>query len=137
MSEKGHTFCTCLNCMDGRTQRPAAEFAKKTFGAEYVDTITEAGIDALLGDEGKEVDENTLNSLRNKLKISLDSHKSRGIIVVGHEDCAGNPVSSEVHERHIKKAVEKVRELIAPRKSEVIGIYVNLQPEPLVSEISK
>jgi len=37
------SFCTAINCMDGRTQLPVNEFMRRKLGVAYVDTITEAG----------------------------------------------------------------------------------------------
>jgi hypothetical protein len=36
------SFCTAINCMDGRVQLPTITFLKKHFGIEHVDCITEA-----------------------------------------------------------------------------------------------
>ena len=37
------SFCTAINCMDGRTQQPVIEFLKDKFEVLYVDSITEPG----------------------------------------------------------------------------------------------
>ena len=38
----------CLNCMDGRAQLPVIEWVKKNCDVEFVDMITEAGMDGFL-----------------------------------------------------------------------------------------
>ena len=45
------SFCTAINCMDGRTQLPVIEFLKDKFGVEFVDTITEPGPVRILADQ--------------------------------------------------------------------------------------
>ena len=37
------SFCTVINCMDGRVQLPVNEYLRRELSVEYVDTITEAG----------------------------------------------------------------------------------------------
>ena len=37
------SFCTVVNCMDGRTQSPVNDHLRNRNQVEYVDTITEAG----------------------------------------------------------------------------------------------
>jgi len=44
-------FATCLNCMDGRVQLPVIHWIKENYGVDYVDMITEAGMDGALASE--------------------------------------------------------------------------------------
>ncbi len=67
---------------------------------------------------------NGVDYLKQKIKISIDKHGSRLIAIVGHHDCAGNPVSPEKHWAHIRKAVEIVKTWNLP-SVEVIGLWVN------------
>lgn len=41
-------FGTALNCIDGRTQIPIINWMKENFGLDYVDLITEPGMDKVL-----------------------------------------------------------------------------------------
>ena len=68
------------------------------------------------------LDQYLVESLKNKIKISLEKHKSKNIVVSGHEDCAGNPVSESVHKKDILKTAELIR-LMFPKIS-VIPVYV-------------
>ena len=133
MSNHGGIFFTYLGCMDGRTKEPAVGFGRKKFNAMFADTITEAGLDKLLANvkEGSEV----YNSIKNKIRISLDKHGSRGIIIEGHEDCAGNPVDKKQHFKDIRASVEKVRIMFPDRDINVCGIYVKLNPEIIVERV--
>lgn len=131
--------------MDGRVQRPIADFGRKKFGAEFADTITEAGLVGLLarlqlpasphaeqseaareqsdGGQANNPSQTLLNSIKNKLAISIELHHSKGILVHGHQDCAGNPVSLEKHTEDVKKSVEIIKGLIE-NKVPVIGLFV-------------
>ena len=37
------TFCTAVNCMDGRAQRPVIDYLSESFCVEHVDVVIEAG----------------------------------------------------------------------------------------------
>ena len=96
-------FATSVTCMDGRIQIPLANWIKENHSVDYVDTITEPGID-------KKVAENLdLESIKAKVGISINAHGSGLIVVSGHFDCAGNPVSDDEHITHIKKGVETIK----------------------------
>lgn len=124
MSQAGETFFTVVGCMDGRVQEVMAVFGQEKFHAVYPDTITEAGIVGLISNPpAGGPSQEFLDSLKSKLLISVDKHHSRGILVDGHQECAGNPVSDAQHKEDIKKSVEFVRELIEDRVP-VVGIFV-------------
>ena len=121
MSQGDETFFTTVGCMDGRSQEPVCFFGRKKFGAVYPDTITEAGLVGLLS--RNDVDERLLESLRKKLLISLEKHHSKGVVISGHQECAGNPVDDERQKEDIRKSVQVIKSLInslAP----VIGVFV-------------
>jgi carbonic anhydrase len=89
MSSESARFGTAINCMDGRTQIPVIEWMRKRYRVSYVDMITEPGVDAVLAEND---DTRTIESIKRKVRISTEKHGSRLIAVVGHYDCAGNPV---------------------------------------------
>jgi hypothetical protein len=100
------TFATAINCMDGRTQLPVIQYMKETYGVDYVDTITEPGPDAILGDKQNST---LVESIRKRLEISVLKHGSKNVAIVAHHDCAGNPVAPEVHLEQVERAVDLVR----------------------------
>ena len=114
------SFCTAINCMDGRVQIPVIEFLQSRFGTEYVDVITEPGPNRILAEQG---DSPQALSILARIDISVKKHGSHGIAVVGHHDCAGNPSEQETQERQIRVAVETLRSRY--RNAEVIGVWVN------------
>jgi len=112
-------FGTAINCMDGRVQEPILMWFKIRNGIDFTDTITEAGpVKALAEGDGP-----TVESIKNRLSISVNKHHSQLIAVVGHHDCAGNPVSKEIQLGQIEKAVEKVRSWWPGIR--VVGLWVN------------
>ena len=110
-------FGTALNCMDGRIQLPIFHWLQDNFGINYVDTITEPGIDKLFFNSLK------VHELKFKVLISVNMHKSNVVLVSAHHDCAGNPVSKSEHVNQIKKAVAVIKSWNLPVT--VIGVWVN------------
>lgn len=105
------TFFTTVGCIDGRVQNILVKFGKEKFDARYPDTITEAGLVGLLSRE--HIDQHLLDSLTFKIvDVSLGRHHSKGIVVHGHEDCAGNPVDDEYHKKDIVKAAKVVQSMV-------------------------
>ncbi len=90
--------------MDGRVQIPVNEWMREYLDVDYVDTITGPGVDLILskGQFGE------VNSIRERVMISIEAHGSGTVAVVGHYDCAGNPVSKEEHIKHINDSVDKI-----------------------------
>lgn len=121
MSKTGEAFFTSIGCMDGRVQEPIMRFGQKKFNAKYPDTITEAGLVGQLPKE--EENSNLLQSIRRKVFISLEHHHSEGIVVHGHQDCAGNPVADEIHLQDVLKTTKIIRSF-APPGTEVIPVFV-------------
>jgi len=119
MSSHGR-FATAINCMDGRVQVPANEWIKKKFRVDYVDTITEPGPNKILA-ENK--DSAAVDSIKRRVAISVNKHGSKYIAVLGHHDCAGNPVDKESQLVHIKSAVKAVNSWGFP--VETIGLWVD------------
>ena len=112
------TFATAINCMDGRTQEPIISWAKKTFEVDYVDAITEPGPDKILA-EGPDT---LVESIKNRVMISVNKHGSQNVIVVSHHDCAGNPVSKEEHLDQLKKSVDVISSWELGVK--IIGVWI-------------
>lgn len=126
MTEKPK-FAICLNCMDGRVQIPVINWIKDNCGVDYVDIITEMGMDGYLYDWN-----NPVNWILRKIGISVIKHDSGKLFIVGHHDCGGNPVDEVTHRKHIAGAVERMRKLLV--RVEVRGLWVS--PGWQVEEVS-
>ena len=112
-------FVTAITCMDGRVQRPVSDWMLKTFDADYVDTITEAGPDGLLA--GNYL--GPISAIRRRVEVSVKAHGSKVVAVVAHHDCAGNPVSRDHHLAHLQQAAATVRSWRLPVR--IVTLWVN------------
>ena len=133
MSQVGESFFTTIGCMDGRVQRPVSEYGRQKFGAQFADTITEAGLVGLLSKidltaSNAADSELLLSSIKNKINISIEKHHSKGIVVHGHSECAGNPVDDEKHKDDVRHSVEVVKSLVSSAIP-VTGIFVKRFPK--------
>ncbi len=122
------TFCTALNCIDGRIQLPVIAYLRDRFNAEFVDTITEPGMSLVLAEQDNTV---LVQSILAKLKISVEKHNSVGVAIVGHHDCLVNQASKDEQIVHIQDALN----YMPPQydKIKIIGLWVDENCE--VSEI--
>ena len=100
------TFCTAINCMDGRTQLPVIHFIQTRFAAEYVDLITEPGPNAILAQDPYGA---TARYIENRLRISIRNHQSVGIAIAAHHDCAGNPADDNQQKNQTLAAARLLR----------------------------
>jgi hypothetical protein len=112
-------FGTALNCIDGRTQIPIIKWLKENFDVDYVDLITEPGMDKVLS-QGKLIE---TERLREKVIISITAHNSNVVAVVGHYDCAANPVSDCEHFQDIAASTYMVKSWGLPVR--VVGLWVD------------
>lgn len=108
---------TCLNCMDGRVQLPVLHWIKENYRVDFVDVITEAGMDSVLSNQ-KDISE-----ILRSINISININQSTRLFVVGHFDCRGNPVEEAVHRRQIRNAVNRLKEHWPGH--ETVGLWVN------------
>ena len=110
-------FATSISCMDGRIQIPLTNWIKENYSVDYVDTITEPGVDKKIT-EGSDIE-----SIKTKVGISINAHKSELIVVSGHYDCAGNPVSDDEHIAQIKNDVKVISSWNL--NADVVGVWVD------------
>ncbi len=106
--------------MDGRVQLPVISYLQRRFDVEYVDSISEAGPSLILSEQKDDV---LIRSILNRLRISVENHKSVGIAVVGHHDCAGNPAPKSQQIIHIQKAVNFLRQQY--ENMEITGLWID------------
>ena len=122
MEQSHHSFATGFDCADGRTKEPVLAWARKNIRVQWIDLLTRAGMDgSLLSDLHPLI----VEDLRNQLMILLDKHQSKHVLIVGHCECAGNPVSEDDHRKCIARACKVVLSWNLPKGVEVIGLLVN------------
>ncbi len=112
-------FGTAITCIDGRVYEPVVKWLKDHHRLDYVDLITVPGPDDALVRGLVE----QITQVKISADISVRRHGSTVIAVVGHHNCAANPVSKEAHEEQIRKAVGVVRRWRL--RAELVGLYVN------------
>lgn len=125
MSQAGETFFTTIGCMDGRCQEVVDTYGREHFHAIYPDTITEAGLVGILAHDPSQ---EFIANLKTKIFISLNKHHSKGIVVDGHADCAGNPVDEETHKENVRNAVKIISQMIEDAVP-VVGVYLYRCPK--------
>jgi hypothetical protein len=111
-------FGTVITCIDGRVQEPVADWLRRRYYLDYVDTITTPGADRALVD-GPMV---LVEHLGFGAQLSVTHHGSVILAVVGHHDCTANQVSGEEHIKQIGKAMQVVRSWKLPVP--LIGLWL-------------
>jgi len=113
------SFYTAINCMDGRIQESVANYIKKKYNVLFVDMITGIGPVKILSNKKTE----NLEPIISCIDISLKKHKSKGIAIVAHYDCAGNPIPDEEQKKLLQKAVTFLMKKYI--NVSVCGLWVN------------
>lgn len=114
------SFCTVINCMDGRVQLPVIKYLQERFNVDYVDSITEPGPNLILA---QQTNINLVESIFNRLKISVDHHGPVVIAVAGHYGCAGNPATKEQQTVHTLEAIRCIKSRYSDL--EIVGLWVD------------
>ena len=97
------SFYTAINCIDGRVQLPVINYLMERFKAEYIDSVTEPGPVLCLAEK---TDSEQGRSILLRTDISINKHKSTGIAIIAHHDCAGNPVDDQTQIAQLAPAAE-------------------------------
>ncbi len=112
---------TVICCIDGRIQEPIHKYFKDSFNADYVNIITEPGINRVLARDESSISERIYQKVIN----SIDFHNSKLIVIVGHYNCGANPSSEAVHIMQIKKSLEIMQEWDLPGDPVLMGLWIN------------
>jgi len=112
------TFGTAINCIDGRAQSPVADWVKIHYHVDYVDMVTEPGVEGPLARGDAEITE----AIKRKVMVSATAHHSNVVAVAAHFGCAGNPVSKEEHIAQVRSAMHVVASWGLP--VHIIGLWV-------------
>jgi len=105
--------------MDGRVQLPVIAWLKQEYQLDYVDMITEAGPNRILSGRV----EGLVESVRERVLISVRKHGSTIVAVVAHGDCAGNPVPSEENIRQLRESMKVVSSWALPVS--IVGLWID------------
>ena len=114
------TFCTAINCMDGRVQIPVIRHLQQRWGVDHVDVVTEPGPVKAVAEEFKGA---VATEIRRRVDVSRTAHGSTRIAVVAHQDCAGNPVTKTVQRQQLREAVRNLEK--AYPDCDVMALWVD------------
>jgi len=123
------SFCTVINCMDGRVQLPVIAFLMERFRCLYVDIVSEPGPSLILSERSSR---GIMDSILRRVDISFEVHKSKGVAIVAHADCAGNPGRKSKQLKDLRNAVDFLTHRYV--STEVIALWVDEKLE--VQEIA-
>ena len=113
-------FCTVINCMDGRVQEPVIKYMKERFQADYVDSITEPGPNGILAEN---TNQSIIENILLRTDISVNKHKSDALAIIGHHDCAGNPVSKSRQIEQVRQSMKYMDEHFP--NITIVGLWVD------------
>ena len=114
------SFATAISCIDGRIQIPVIDYVLRKCKVDYVDMITEPGPIRVLAENS---DKLMIESIKLRLAISMGKHGSVHIVVVGHDDCAGNPVEKATQLKQILESIRTVRSW--GFRAEILGLWID------------
>jgi hypothetical protein len=121
------SFCTVINCMDGRVQLPVLEFMKKRFQVDFVDSVTEAGPVRLFANKpsaaASAADERLRESVLSRVLVSTHAHASKALALVAHAECAGNPRPKSEQLAMLERALVSLRQHFP--EIEVIALWLD------------
>jgi hypothetical protein len=115
------TFGTAVNCMDGRTQEIAANIVRSAAKVDYIDAVTDPGPVRILTSGNPAA----IGRIRTGTDISVNNHGSRFILVVGHDDCAGNPTDEATQRGQIAKSAKLIQSWYPDNGVTVVGLWVD------------
>lgn len=118
---EGKSFACVVNCMDGRVQESVIAYLKEKLHVDYVDDVTEPGPIKIMSEQS----EPCTSNIRLRCDISVEKHGAVGLAVVGHHDCAGNPVAKEQQTEQILASVKLLRHWYPDMP--VYGLWVDEQ----------
>lgn len=103
--------------MDGRVQLPVIQWIKKNYPVDFVDVITEAGMDKVLAMQ------EDISEVIRSINISVNLNKSTRLFVVGHYDCRGNPAGEDIQRVQISDSIKRLKTHWPMH--EIVGLWVN------------
>jgi len=92
--------------MDGRVQDAVKDYIKKNYQVDWVDQVTEPGPIKILAENTSPA---IIENIKKRVDVSVNHHGSNVVAIVGHYDCAGNPVGKDEQILQLKKSEEIVK----------------------------
>ena len=114
------SFCTPVNCIDGRAQMPVIDFLTKRCNVDYVDCVTEACPVRILAGE---TNRRQVQSIIDRIDASVAGHGSKAVAIVAHYDCTGNSVDKQKQHEQLNASLKFLAAQYPA--AEVIGLWVD------------
>jgi len=95
--DQGRRFAVAITCIDGRIHQSVTDWARLTFGVDYVDMVTAPGADHVLVRDSR-----ARSAIVADVEVSRRVHGAQQLVLASHTDCAGNPVSDDQHKQMVR-----------------------------------
>jgi carbonic anhydrase len=112
-------FACAINCMDGRVQDAVKNYIKENYQVDWVDQVTEPGPIKILAEGVNTV---IIENIKKRVDVSVNHHGSKVVAIIGHHDCAGNPVGKEDQIKQLNESKKVVEGF--DFNAEIILLYV-------------
>src|SRR5579875_1773798 len=93
-------FGTAINCIDGRAQRPVADWVATNGQVKYVDMVTEPGADGVLA-SGAPAER--IAEIRRAVEVPVAAPNSTMAAMAGHDGGAATPVREGKNRGNIRR----------------------------------
>lgn len=111
MSNQEEKFVSVIDCMDGRSKRAVELHLMHNHDGAFGDAVCKGpGVIQVLADRAHPEYASRIEEVKRNFTISYTKHGSRTLLMCGHAECAGFPVSDDVQIAAIQKAVDNVRD---------------------------
>ena len=121
---KGSYACAAC-CIDGAFYPTLEKWVKKTYEVEYVDPITHAGLDGTMAEK---TDISTIRNFKYNIGVSVNGHKSKVLVIAGHENCIGAPGDKNKHLAFLRQC-KKVAEDFNFKGVKIVLVWINRHKE--------
>lgn len=121
MAHKDGKFVAAAGCMDSRAITAVQDFAAREMDADHVDIVA--------AEPGFVANGRPNKGILRKLGISRQHHQAGGLIVYGHQECAGDPVDDDTQRKQVLKTTGRFRRSL-PAGIEVVPVFVERTTEP-------
>jgi hypothetical protein len=111
MSAEGKKIAVGVFCADWRLHQPEVQIVTKVrdhLGVDAVDMLVFAGPEGLVKNPERA---NEKEGLKNNLNVLIGAHNPTTLVFIGHQKCAGHPVSDEDHEVDVAAMMHTYKDL--------------------------
>jgi hypothetical protein len=111
MSASGKKIAIGVFCADWRLHQPHVQIVTQLrdhLGVDVVDMLVTAGPEGVVKNSARAGEK---EALKNNLTLLIGAHAPVAVAFIGHQKCAGHPVSDEAHEADVAEMMREYKEL--------------------------